>query len=1205
MPDPEPPAQPPDQRLRELEQAIEALEAQRGVLGDAVVETALGPLRERRTALRGGTAGEQRRLVSVLFADLEGFTVLSRRLDAEDVRAVVARCFSAWQRVIEEHGGVVEKFIGDAVMAVFGLHRSHEDDAVRAVRAARALVASLGPVAEEVEVRHGAALHVRVGVDAGEVVVSTLGERAGHDFVAVGPTVNRASRLQGEAPRDGVLVSADVRRLLRGRFSLEPRPGLSLKGIDEPVDAFVVLRERPVGFDLEPTAGVGGVETTTVGRAVEQLTLREHLADVVDEQAWRITTVVGDAGVGKSRLLAEFDTWLSERPDAVWWFRGRASPSQQNRPHTLLRDALSTRFGITPDDDPATVLARCEAGFAAAAGASERTRRDALVVARWLGFEVGGPDAAGVPREPQALRDEASELLARYLARLGAEAPVVLLFEDLHWADDATLRWLEDAHEVLRDVPVLVVATARPALLELRPHWGEGLEHHRRLALGPLSRRESRQLLDQLLARVDRVPPELVALVVEGAEGNPFYIEELVTWLVDTGVVEPGPDGWRVRAEGVRAVRVPSTLRGVLQARLDGLEPDERQVLQRASVVGRVFWDAAVGRLGRGSPSAVGDGAVADDPVPALLDRLRGRDLVLRRPGSSIESAHEYLFKHALLRDVAYDGILRTHRRAYHARVVDWLVEVSERSGRTDEYAFLVAEHADRAEDPSAAGWYLRAAGRAASVHAPEEALRLLDRGLDVAPEDDPGLRFDLLAAREEVLDREGDRDGQQLDVERMEVLLGRLDAARRVRLHLARARLDFDTSRYDEAVRWATAAVEESTAGDEEALARGRLLAGKAFTWAGDAGRARTELAAAIEVADAAGLDAVAGEALRYLGMIAGNEGDYAGSLERLAAARLRFAAAEDPEGEGRVLVQESATLYNLGRLAESRTALEAARPAFSRSRYRYGEALVLGNLATIAAGQGELGAALGWVVEAVEATRRLRDVEAVATNLGALAEIEVQLGRLAAAEAHGLECAELAAGVSTDSLRAHGLSMAAAAASAAGRHDDARRLAGDAVEAGRTGHEPRAFGAAQQVRGQVLAAAGAHEEAAAAFAEAGWSLEGLGVDGLALQARAGEAASRAATGDVERALALVEPVLAAVAADDLGGAQPEPVWRACLAVLDAARDPQAPELRADVRQRVEARARLVGADVEAEYRAAPVVRELLEGASRGDDPA
>lgn len=327
---------------------------------------------------------------------------------------------------------------------------------------------------------------------------------------------------------------------------------------------------------------------------------------------------------------------------------------------------------------------------------------------------------------------------------------------------------------------------------------------------------------------------------------------------------------------------------------------------------------------------------------------------------------------------------------------------------------------------------------------------------------------------------------------------------------------------------------------------------------------------------------------------MIAGNESDYAASLELLGRARRRFAAAEDPEGEGRVLVQESATLYNLGRLVESRAALEAARPAFVRSRYRYGEALVLGNLATIAAAQGELGAALAWVVEAIVATRRMRDVEAVATNLGARAEIELQLGRMAAAEEHGRECADLAATVDKDALRAHGLSMAGLAASGDGRHEVARALAAEAVAAAAAGSEPRAQGAVLEAEGRVLAAAGTHAAAVRSFAQAEETLEPLGVEGLALAARAGRAASLVALGDHEEARGLVDPVLDAVRADRLGGAHPEPVWLSCLRTLRGLGDPREAEVLADVLRRMEARASLVGPDVVEEYRATPAGRAL-----------
>ena len=1143
------------------------------------------------SALRSAGLGEQRKLVTVLFADLVGFTALSRRLDAEDTRDVVGACFARWQRVIEEHDGVVEKFIGDAVMAVFGLHRSREDDAVRAVRAATAMVESLGEVADDVERRFGERLRMRVGLDTGDVVVSTLGERPGHEFVAVGPTVNRASRLQGEAPEDMVLISEDTRRQVRGQFGLDPRPGLRLKGIDEPVDAYVVLAERPRSFELERAAGVGGVETSTVGRDLELLALQEHLADVVEESSWRITTLVGDAGVGKSRLLGELDAWLQERPDPVWWFRGRASPSGQNRPHALLRDAVTTRFGIAASDSPATVLERCEEGFAAAFGPSDRTAQDARVVARWLGFE--GTALDDVPTDPQALRDRASELLARYLEHLARRAPVVVLLEDLHWADDASLTWLDAADSVLTAAPVMVVATARPTLLESRPHWGEGLAHHARLTLEPLSRRESRLLLGELLQHVREVPRELVDLVVDGAEGNPFYIEELVTWLVDAGVVVRGDDAWDVRVDRIEQVRVPSTLKGVLQSRLDSLEGAERAVLQRASVIGRVFWDDAVAHLGGGSSSEL--------PVAGALDRLRGRELVHQRGSSAFDSSREFLFKHALLRDVAYDGMLRSHRRGYHALVAGWLAEVTERHGRVEEYAAVIAEHTDLAGDPSAARWYQRAGARAARVYASEEALRLLGRGLLVAPEDDPVLRFDLLREREQVADRLAERDRQREDLELMGALLDDVDVPRRLHHDLARARLAFDSSDYDQSVRWAREAAETAGRhGLDDQAAQGHLWAGKALTWASQGEAAGVELHAALAIAQRAGLRGTEAETWRYLSMLAGNAGDYPTALELVTRAREMFAEVGDAEGEGTALVGEATALYQQGRFTDARGALEQARPVFQRSGHRYREAVVLGNLGTIAAGQGELAAALGWVDQAVEVTRRIDDTEALGTNLAVHAEIDAILGRTDDVRRHGREALALARRVRLHSLTANALTMLGLAELLDGRADQALELVDQGIEASREAPSERERAFALVVRGDVLLALGRPDEARTAFEEAEEAFGRLDVHGTALEARAKRARALLAGGDVAGAHALAAGIVVHLDASETEGAQADDVAAACWEVLDAAGDPGAPAVREAAVQRLRHRVATVGDDVAAEYLARPASRVLL-----GDRPA
>ncbi len=1029
--------------LAALEHAIDTLEAQRPLLGDAVVDTALVPLQERRSLLRRQVATEQRKLVTVVFADLVSFTDLSGRLDPEDTRNIVDAYFGRWRAAIEAHGGVVEKFIGDAVMAVFGLRQSWEDDAQRAVRAALAMVADLADLNVEMHRRYGVTLRMRVGIDTGDVVVSALANRLGDeptdgDFIAVGPSVNRAARLEAAAPPDRILVSAQTQRHLRNRFSMQRIDGLELKGFEGPVTGYLAVSERPHGFRLDRSGGVEGVETSTVGREVELRFLQERLEDVLDEGRWRVVTVVGDAGVGKSRLLLDFDAWLGELETQVYWFRGRASPADHSRAHSLLRDVLGARMGISDSDDAPELRAKLEAGFARSydgtgngpttgptngptngppSGDGDDPQRAVVaahLVGGWLGFDLGFDldDApTWMPRDPQALRDAGTRELSDYFARLARMHPVVVLLEDLHWADDGSLRWLDQADQVLRDVPVLVVATSRPSLLEQRPRWSEGLLHHVRLFLDPLSRRQSRRLLRQILRYVDDPPDSLVDLVIESADGNPFYIEELVTWLIDAGVVVKGTPRWHVVEELVGTVVVPSTLRGVLQARLDALTAPERALLQRASVVGRVFWDEAVQRLA---------------PRPAAteetLDDLRRRELVFEREESVFDSAREFLFKHALLRDVAYDGVLRAHRERYHRLAGDWLAEVSARSGREEEYAALIAEHFDRAHEPQAARWYFRAGRQAAAVYALDEATRLLARALDL--EEDPVRRFEVLLLRESVLDRCGDREAQRQDLSEMERLDGRLgpDPARRFALQLARSRLAFAVSDYDEAEQWADAALVTATEGAlpaEEAEAQ--LWRGKSLTWREDQLAAADSLSRALEGGRTHGTAQQVAESLRYLSILANNEGRYPDAFELSSQAAASFRSVGDLEGEALALSQGSSTLYLMGRLAEARATLERTLEIFQRSGHRYRVAVVLGNLASIALSEGRLSQALTWALEAVEETRVLADREATATDLVVLSMIATELGWWEQGERYSAEALEIgrelvSAGIESD---------------------------------------------------------------------------------------------------------------------------------------------------------------------------------------------
>ncbi len=647
--------------LAAIDDAIAALEAQRELLGDAVVDLAIDPLRAQREEIVGRALAEQRKLVTVLFSDVVDFTVLSQTLDAEDVRTVIDAYFVRWNDHIEANGGVVEKFIGDAVMAVFGLHRADENDPHRAIRAALSMRSSLDELNAELGATFDIALQMRVGIDTGEVVTSTLGDRPGQEFVVVGEIVNRASRLQSAAPRGGVLVSADTFRHVRGSFDVQRQVGLQLKGIAEPVDAYLIQCERPRGFHLDGGRGVVGVETRTVGREPELRQLQDRFYEVAEDRQWQMVTVVGDAGVGKSRLLSDFDQWLDDIPEEVWWFGGRAAHSGPSLPYALLHDVFANRFDIHDSDEPAEVRRKWERGVAQALGAESDVLTKAHVLGSWLGFELGDSRSlAGIGNDPQTLSGRAMTYLGDYFRRLADQGPVVLLLEDLHWADEATLALINSADAVLRDSPVMVVATTRPTLLDRHPHWGEGLDFHTVLPIQSLSRRDTRRLLEEILKRVERIPQPLSDLVVMASEGNPFHVEELVNWFIEADVITTDADVWHVLEERLEQAEVPATLRSVMQARLEALPPGERLAVQRASVIGRVFWDDAVETL-----RLTGDPSLNDIDVPTdeALDRLRGRDLVYQREKSTFDHTREFLFKHALSRDVAYEGMLRRHRR--------------------------------------------------------------------------------------------------------------------------------------------------------------------------------------------------------------------------------------------------------------------------------------------------------------------------------------------------------------------------------------------------------------------------------------------------------------------------------------------------------------------------------------------------------------
>jgi predicted ATPase len=581
----------------------------------------------------------------------------------------------------------------------------------------------------------------------------------------MGSEVNLTARLESAAPPGGLLISQETYRNVRGIFDIQPLPPIDAKGFDRPVPVYQVIRARPRSF-RNYQRGVEGIETHMIGRDAELKLLQDALRLAIDDGEGQMITISGEAGVGKSRLLYEFENWVELLPERVRYYRGRGRPEAQNQPFALLRDVFSFRFEILDSDEVDVVREKIRHGFTEVFGTEPGGEMRAELIGQLLGFDfTPSPHVKNAQDDPQQLLNRAAVYLEEYFRGLAPKAPAVVFLEDVHWADDNSLDLLGQLSRQTPELPLLIIFLTRPILFEHRPYWGEGLSYHQILELQPLSKKESRQLVAEILQKVDQVPIALSELVVSWAEGSPFFIEEMIKMLIDRGVVVVGESRWQVLPERLARVDVPSTLTGVLQARLDSLPKPERLALQMASVMGRVFWDEAVQQMEAKLHEK--DEASPDYQTSENLAALRRRELIYRREASSFSGAHEYSFKHALLRDVAYESIIKQDRCRYHDLAASWLAQMSLASGRADEYAGVIAEHFLQAEQiEAAADWYTRAGERAKDQGALRDARAALTHAVELIPPNDLERRWSVLLNRDEVLGILGEKDARLADDE-------------------------------------------------------------------------------------------------------------------------------------------------------------------------------------------------------------------------------------------------------------------------------------------------------------------------------------------------------------------------------------------------------------------------------------------------------
>jgi predicted ATPase/class 3 adenylate cyclase len=726
---------------------------------------------------------EVRKTVTIVFSDLKGSTAMGEKLDSEAVREVMSRYFDEMRAALERHGGTIEKYIGDAIMAVFGLPKLHEDDALRAVRAAVEMRERLTELNEELDRRWGVTVGNRTGVNTGEVVA---GDPMTGQRLVTGDTVNTAARLEQAAPTNEVLIGETTFRLVRHAVDVETVEPLDLKGKAERVPAYRLVSVR------EAESVERRRDSALVGREKEMAALLGELDRATNEKTCRTVTVLAPAGVGKSRLIEELVRSAGAGTRVV---RGRCLSYGRGITFWPLVEIIREAAGIRDEDSPGQALAKLSA--VAGEGNEDVVARVASVV--------------GLADHDFSL-DEIFWGTRRLFELLAAAGPLVVVFDDIHWAEHAFLDLIENVAATTAGSPVLLVCGARPELLELRPAWSRPGSHV--IELKPLSPEDSGLVVDQLLDDAP-IPPVVRERIVTAAEGNPLFVEQLLSMLIDDGSLHREGDRWH--AEGDLAeLAIPGTIQALLAARLDLLSAQERAVIEPASVAGLVFERLAVQEL---APEAV------REELDTHLASMTRKQLV--RPEAP-QSAVDYRFHHILIRDAAYQGILKRARATLHERFVGWAERINRERDRGTEFEEILGYHLEQAygylgelgpldedglELGRRAAEYLSSAGNRAFARGDmAAAANLLRRAATLLPEKDPK-RLALLPDLGEALMEIGEFGWAEIYLD--EVVEG-AQAAGDERLHanalltrlLARKHVATDFSAWRESVEKTTSAL-------------------------------------------------------------------------------------------------------------------------------------------------------------------------------------------------------------------------------------------------------------------------------------------------------------------------------------------------------------------------------------------------------------
>ena len=927
----------------------------------------------------------ERKLATVLFVDLVDSTALITGADPEVVRRRVQTFFDRVSHCVMTHGGIVEKFAGDAVMAAFGIPQAHEDDAERAVRAGLAILDAV----DELE------LAARVGVESGEVVAED-----GEATFATGEAVTLAARLEQAAEPGQLLIGPGAHRLTLGRIEVEDLGPVELKGLAEPVWAWRAVGTN--GRGARPQA----IQAPLVGRDAELDLLTNTYERALRDRRAHLFTIYGEPGVGKSRLAREFAATL----EGATVLSGRSLPYGEGVTYWPLAEMVKGAAGIA-DDDPLEVAIEKLRAFC-----------EDEAVADLLGLASGVLEAVRAERSQQEIAWAARE----WAQRLAQEQPLVLLFEDIHWAEEPLLELIEHLSAWVREAPLLLVCLARTELLDIRPGWGGGRVRATAIELEPLGRQESEELVEALLIDGE-LPEQARQELLDKTEGNPLFVEETMRMLAE---------------EGLECVdKIPDTVQALIAARIDRLPAQAKAMLQRAAVVGRTFWAGALERL---SPEL--------DAVEEPLEDLLLRDFVMREVHSSIRGEDAYRFKHVLIREVAYGGLSKSARAQHHAGFAEWLKErageelLEIRAYHLDHAAKLLAELDGTAPDglrQEAAAALEGAGERALAREANRSARQLLVRATQL----EPSLRRRYLAAK--AASRLSDLPAVSREMEQVCSAAGEAgDHATQGRALIALAETavlrDADLSRAKDRVERALEVLE-----DDDLAGRFRALTVRStIAWAhGHLKQEEEVMRKALEVARRAGRKDFEAEAID--------------TLASVYTARLEFDEAQPLVDQALLLAEESGSAAARGRalrhagqlylarraLDEAESALEAALEYLAEAGAAWALGRTLNYAAWTAWLKGEGGRAEKLFRESIRVLTPLEDRATLCETQRGLAQLLVERGQLGEAERLALAARETVGPQDVTSLSTTTMALGIVRA-AQERDDEAEALLREALE-------------------------------------------------------------------------------------------------------------------------------------------------------------